>query len=73
MDDKFAYESYTLILKHELFVGDTKYQIDEPLMIRNMTVMSTGNSNPMTRKEYILNNMFDTLKHEFIQRAVKND
>ena len=71
MDDKFAYESYTLILKHELFVGDEKYQIDEPLMIRNMTVMSTGNSNPMTRKEYILNNMFDTLKHEFIRRTVK--
>lgn len=71
MDDKFAYESYTLILKHELFVGSEKYQIDEPLMIRNMTVMPTGNSNPMTRKEYILNNMFDTLKHEFIRRTVQ--
>ena len=71
MDDNITYEEYTLILKHELVNGDKTYQLDEPLMISNVTVMSTNNSNPTNTKEYILNNMFDTLKHEFIRRTVK--
>ncbi|MBR2566162.1 MAG: hypothetical protein IKE29_16280 [Paenibacillus sp.] len=73
MDDNCVYEEYTLILKHELVVGSTTYQMDEPLVIKHIDMALPNAPKPMISNTYLLNEMMDKMKHELLQRAVKND
>lgn len=61
-DKKLTYETYTIILKHSIFDGEQEHQVEEPLVVKQMTLLGTVPAG------YIVNNMMDRMKHELLKR-----
>ena len=38
-DKKISYEAYTITLKHEVFDGEKYYQLEEPLIIKELSII----------------------------------
>ena len=62
-DKKISYEAYTIILKHEVFDGEKYYQLEEPLIIKELSIIPFSDYSSI-----VLNEMMDKLKHELISR-----
>ena len=60
-----SYEVYTIILKHSIFDGEREIQMEEPLVIKHMTLLGFGHS------EYIINDMMERMKCELLKRCVR--
>lgn len=61
-DKKPAYETYTIILKHSIFDGEQEHQVEEPLVVKQMTQLGTA---PIG---YVVNDMMERMKHELLKR-----
>ena len=61
-EEKLAYETYTIILKHSIFDGEQEHQVEEPLVIKQLTQLGTVHAG------YIVNDMMERMKHELLKR-----
>ena len=63
MDEKkLTVETYTLSLKHTISDGTKEFQLDEPIVIKYVALLDSGNST------YMINEMMDRMKHELLSR-----
>ena len=64
-EKKLSYEMYTLVLKHEIFDGENTYQIEEPLVFKQMFDMRFGSV------PYCLREMLDRFTAEVMKRNIE--
>ena len=64
-EKKPSYEIYTLILRHSIFDGEHEYEIEEPIVLKQMAEISLGHS------EWAIDCMMDRMKHELINRYTR--
>ena len=65
IENKLTFETYTLVLYHNILFGEEEQKVEEPIAIKYTVQLNEGSSS------YMINEMMERMKHELLSRYAR--